>query len=128
MTDTENPFASQPRIFVVDDEVEIAKMLTVILQMNLFDAMPFTYPQEALEAARVTPPEYVISDIMMPEINGIELAILLKREVPTCKVLLFSGQVGAQDLIREAKEEGHDFVLIQKPIHPTALVAAIRSL
>jgi len=64
----------------------------------------------------------------MPEINGIELAILLKREVPTCKVLLFSGQVGAQDLIREAKEEGHDFVLIQKPIHPTALVAAIRSL
>ncbi len=123
-----NPFDSHPRIFVVDDEAEIAKMLAVILQMNLFDAVPYTHPQAALEAAKAAPPDYLISDIVMPEMSGVELAILLKQEIPTCKVLLFSGQVGASDLLRSAKEAGHDFMLVQKPIHPTKLVEAIRSL
>ena len=123
-----NPFDSHPRIFVVDDEAEIAKMLAVILQMNLFDAVPYTNPQAALEAAKAASPDYLISDIVMPEMSGVELAILLKQEIPTCKVLLFSGQVGASDLLRSAKEAGHDFMLVQKPIHPTKLVEAIRSL
>ncbi len=124
----DNPFELQPRIFVVDDELEIAKMLAVILQMNLFDAVPFTDPQAALEAARTAPPDYLISDIVMPGMSGIELAIALKREIPACKILLFSGQVGAPDLIRDARDAGHDFMLVQKPIHPVKLVEAIRSL
>jgi CheY-like chemotaxis protein len=124
----ENPFELQPSIFVVDDEEEIAKMLAVILQMNLFNAIPYTDPEAALEAARAAPPDYVISDIMMPGMTGVELAILLQRELPACKVLLFSGQVGAADLIQEAREAGHDFALVQKPIHPVKLVEAIRGL
>lgn len=49
-------FESQPRIFVVDDELDIAKLLVVVLQMNLFDAIPCPDPLEALEAAfRVRP-------------------------------------------------------------------------
>ena len=54
----ENAFASRPRVFVVDDEIDIAKLLVVILQMNLFDAIPFTDPQAALEAARAETPDY----------------------------------------------------------------------
>jgi DNA-binding response OmpR family regulator len=123
-----NPFRSHPRVFVVDDEISIARMLSVILQMNLFDAVPYSDPKLALEAARAEPPEYLISDIMMHGMTGIELAILLRREIPACKVLLFSGQVGAPELIREAREAGHEFSFLQKPIHPTELVAALRGL
>ena len=123
-----NPFESRPRIFVVDDELDIAKMLTVILQMNLFDAVPFADPLAALGAARAAHPDYLISDIVMPGMTGIELAIAIRREIPTCKILLFSGQIGASDLIKNAREAGHNFELVQKPIHPTKMVAAIRSL
>ena len=123
-----NPFESYPSIFVVDDEVGIAKMLAVILQMHLFNAIPYTDSQSALDAARAAPPDYVISDITMPGMTGVELAILLRQEVPACKVLLFSGQAGAADLIQEARDAGHDFVLVQKPIHPVKLVETIRSL
>jgi DNA-binding NtrC family response regulator len=124
----ENPFDTHPRIFVVDDDPEIARMLSVILQLSLFNAIPYTDPRAALEAARAEPPDYLISDILMPEMSGIELAILMKNEIPACKVLLFSGQVGAPGLITNAREAGHDFILVQKPIHPTKLVEAIRSL
>lgn len=36
-----NPFESYPRVFVVDDEISISKVLSVILQIHLFDATPF---------------------------------------------------------------------------------------
>lgn len=124
----ENAFESQPRIFVVDDELEIAKMLTVIMQMNLFNAVAFSDPHAALEAAEASPPAYLISDIMMPGMNGVELAIRLKEKIPNCKILLFSGQIGAEDLIRDAGEAARGLVLIHKPIHPTKLVEAIKAL
>jgi DNA-binding NtrC family response regulator len=128
MSETENPFESQPRIFVVDDELEIAKMLTVVLQMNLFDAIAYTDPHEALEAAKAAPPDYIISDIVMPGLTGIELAIRVRTEIPKCKILLFSGHMGAPALIEEAKASGHFFNLVEKPIHPTKLVEAIQNL
>jgi|HubBroStandDraft_5_1064220.scaffolds.fasta_scaffold29181_4 DNA-binding NtrC family response regulator len=111
----ENPFESRPRIFVIviDDELDIAKLLVVILQMNLFDAIPYSDPLIALNAAKATPPDYLISDIVMPGMSGIELAIAIQREVPKCKVLLFSGQIGASELIAAAIEQGHSFELVR---------------
>jgi len=57
-------------------------MLCVILQMHLFDAIPFADPQVALEAAREEPPDYLISDIVMQGMTGIELAILFRARGP----------------------------------------------
>ena len=124
----ENAFASRPRVFVVDDEIDIAKLLVVILQMNLFDAVPFADPQAALDAARAEAPDYLISDIVMPQMTGIELAIAIRRDIPTCKILLFSGKVGATELINNAGEAGHRFSLVEKPIHPAKLIEAIQHL
>jgi len=126
MSETENPVESRPRIFVVDDELEIAKMLTVVLQMNLFDAIAYTDPHEALEAAKADPPDYMVSDIVMPGLIGIELAIRVRAEIPMCKILLFTGHIGAP--IEEAKASGHSFNLVEKPIHPTKLVESIQNL
>jgi CheY-like chemotaxis protein len=95
---SENPFESRPRIFVVDDELEIAKMLTVVLQMNLFDPIAYTDPHEALEAAKAAPPDYIVSDIVVPGSTGIELAIRVRTEIPTCKIFPFSGHIGASHL------------------------------
>jgi DNA-binding NtrC family response regulator len=127
-TEVPNPFKTHPRIFVVDDEPTIAKMMSVILQMNLFDAVPFSDPAAALDAARVDPPDYLISDIAMQGMTGIELAVLVQREIPSCKILLFPGQVGAGEMIQDARREGHSFAFLQKPIHPSELVKVIKSL
>ena len=64
----------------------------------------------------------------MPEMNGIEFAIQMKAKYPSCKVLLFSGQTATAYLLDEARNHGHDFPLLAKPVHPTELLAALQAL
>jgi DNA-binding NtrC family response regulator len=110
------------QVFVVDDEHVIASTLAAILQIHGFSAMYFTCPLEALTAARLKAPELLISDVAMPGISGIELAIRMRAQYPTCKVLLFSGQAATKDLLEDARARGHEFDLLQKPVPPTELL------
>jgi DNA-binding response OmpR family regulator len=111
-----------PRVFVVDDEPVIASTLAAILQMNGFSAKFFTCPLEALTAARLKAPDLLISDVAMPGISGVDLAVQMRAQYPTCKILLFSGQTATLDLLEGARAQGHDFALLLKPVHPTELL------
>jgi CheY-like chemotaxis protein len=119
---------ARPVTYVVDDEKVIASTLAAILKNSGFAAIAFTNPQEALKAAESEAPALLISDVMMPEMTGIELAVQLTSMHPTCKILLFSGQAATADLLASARQDGHDFVLLQKPVHPKDLLAAIGKL
>lgn len=114
-----------PIIFVVDDDSVIATTLTIILQQNGFDAVAFTRPQAALESAQISCPDFVLSDVMMPEMLGTELAIELKKICSKLKILLFSGQAATTNLWAEANS-GSSFEILSKPVHPTDLIAAIK--
>jgi CheY-like chemotaxis protein len=116
------------RIFVVDDEPVIASSLAAILRMNGFSARFFTCPLEALAAARSESPDLVISDVAMPGISGIDLAIQMRALYPNSKILLFSGQAATLDLLERAREQGYDFRLLQKPVFPSELLYEIGQL
>jgi DNA-binding NtrC family response regulator len=118
---------TKPRLFVVDDEFVISTTLATILQRSGFDAEAFTNPLKALEAASQNPPDLLISDVMMPELSGIELAIRMQSAHPSCRVLLFSGQAATANLLDEASKQGHNFELLSKPIHPADLLQKIKS-
>ena len=92
-----------PRVFVVDDEHVIAFTLATILNQSGFRAIPFTNPLDALEAASLEGPNLLISDVMMPELSGVDLAIRIKSKCPGCKILLFSGQAATADLLADAQ-------------------------
>lgn len=114
-------------VYVVDDEAAISATLTAILNNAGFRAVGFTDPLKALEAAQFEAPGFLISDIMMPEMNGIELAIRFKSDCPKCKILLFSGHVDTASLLASATQQGHDFEVLPKPFHPTQMLEAIRN-
>jgi DNA-binding NtrC family response regulator len=121
-------YTPSSRVFVVDDEHVIATTLVAILQMNGFSAMPFSCAREALNAARLQAPDLLISDVMMPDMSGIDLAILMTAQCPGCKVLLFSGQAATSDLLQDAREKGYNFRLLSKPVHPTDLLIEVGTL
>jgi DNA-binding NtrC family response regulator len=114
------------QIFVVDDEKSIVSTLTAILNLSGYQARCFSNPLEALEAARTARPDLVISDVVMPELSGIDLAIQLREQCPECHVLLFSGQASTADLLMEARKRGYEFELLAKPVHPEDLLAKVR--
>jgi DNA-binding NtrC family response regulator len=119
----------QPYVFVVDDEEVIASTLTMILRLQGgFRARAFSKPLEALEAARLESPDLLISDVVMPLLSGIELAIKVKELCPDCKILLFSGQASTAHLLEAAQANGYNFDLLLKPVHPADLLIRIRDL
>ena len=115
-------------IFVVDDEQGISDTLAIILQRNGFAVSSFTNPLEALKQAATGSPNLLLSDVVMPELSGVDLAVSIKEKCPDCKILLFSGQAETIDLLRAARQQGHDFPLVAKPIHPVDLLRRIRDL
>ena len=88
----------------------------------------FVDPTDAAEAARVEKPDFLLTDVMMPKLNGIELALKVKELNPRCCVLLFSGQASTSDLLARASEEGHCFDVLAKPVHPLELLEKIQEL
>jgi DNA-binding response OmpR family regulator len=115
----------RPVVLVVDDESAIADTLAQILTLSGYAAMPVYDGEEALETALLMPPELLITDVMLPGMSGIELAITMRRIFPDCRVLLFSGQAATSDLLTSAKHAGHDFTLLSKPVHPTDLLRRV---
>lgn len=106
------------RVFVVDDEPVIASTLAAILQLHGYTAHAFASPVEALAAARVKSPDLLISDVEMPGLSGIDLAIQMKTQYPACKILLFTGKPSTRDLVNEERDRGHNFHLLLKPVPP----------
>ena len=113
---------------MVDDEPIIASTLATILNFSGFSATGFESAEAAMQAAETQCPDLLITDVIMPGMNGIDLAIRFKTHYPDCKTLLFSGQTNTSELLSAASSEGHKFPILAKPVHPTELLAAVRSL
>jgi DNA-binding NtrC family response regulator len=115
----------RPVVLVVDDESAIADTLTEILSRSGYAAMPAYDGYGALETALVAPPEMLITDVVLPGMSGIELAITMRRIYPDCKVILFSGSATTAGLMNSARHDGHHFTLLTKPVHPRDLLAHV---
>ena len=112
-------------VYVVDDERIIAQTVAMILTKAGYTATAFDDPISALAAAELSPPHLLITDVMMPGMSGVELAIRFCNSFPECKVLLFSGKAATADLLDTARNQGYEFELLSKPVHPADLLAKL---
>ena len=117
---------AKPRVLVVDDERVIADTLVIILNQAGYDASAVYSGTAAVEQAKSIKPNLVISDVIMPDMNGIDAAIKIRATVPSCKILLFSGQAATADLLENARLDGHEFEILAKPVHPQDLLAKLK--
>jgi DNA-binding response OmpR family regulator len=111
---------------VVDDEPIVADTLAEILTQSGYAAMAAYDGETALETAALVPPDLLISDVLLPRINGVELAIAVKSEAPDCKIILLSGQPSIADHHHAAAAlESHQISVLSKPIHPAELLSKV---
>ena len=119
--------ADRPLVLVVRDQPDVADALSEILNRNGFAAVAVYDGEDALETALLIPPDLVIADVALPGMSGIEMATVLKAELPDCKVLLLSGEETAPDRLASAKSVGHGLDLVNTPANPIDLLTLVSS-
>lgn len=119
------PSFERARVLVVDDQRLIADTLSEILVDAGFNAVAAYDGWQALEIASRFHPDWLLSDVLMPQMNGVTLAIEIRARHPATEILLLSGQAGITEILEEARNQGYDFELIAKPIHPRDLLARL---
>jgi CheY-like chemotaxis protein len=115
------------KVLIVDDEKAIADTLAKILNQSGFSAQAVYDGKSALHQIHLDCPEILLSDVIMPGMNGVDAAKLAVAECPTLKVLFISGQAASLDLVENAKHLGFAFQLLAKPIEPEELIAILQA-
>lgn len=118
----------KPRVLVVDDERILADTTAAILRRAGFETMVAYDGLSALDNAASFNPDYLLTDIMMPVMNGVELAVTLTKMYPALRILLFSGQAGIANILDKSRQMGFEFPLLAKPVHPMKLVESLKAL
>ena len=106
------------RILIVDDETAIADTLSLIFQMQRYEVRVAYTAERAIELIAEWVPELAVLDVMLPAMNGIDLALVIKANHAKCHVILFSGHANTATLLEEAGRKGHQFEILAKPVQP----------
>jgi DNA-binding response OmpR family regulator len=119
--------SKRARILVVDDEREIREMLRDLLRTQGYEVMTAANGNAATRLQQQHPADLVITDIFMPDKEGIETILELQRAWPGLKIIAISGGGGDYnvDYLAAARHFGavHS---ISKPFHLEELLAAVR--
>jgi DNA-binding response OmpR family regulator len=116
-------------LLVVDDDKAVRIMLRKMLETDSHDVVTAQNGIDALNCLRKQLPDIVILDIIMPEKEGFETIVEIRRDYPTLKIIAISGggSIGATNYLKLAKTLGANLT-IEKPIHMKELLAAVRQL
>ena len=115
-------------ILIVDDDTAITETLSAIFEKHGYEVRCAHSAETAIEAIAQWEPDLAILDVMLPRMNGIELAMVLKANRPACHLVLFSGHTGTQALMEEAARKGNMFEILAKPVHPLFMLDFVSNL
>jgi CheY-like chemotaxis protein len=123
--DEEKAMPGRTRILVVDDERIIASTLATILEHQGYETATAYSGEEAVLIASSFQPDFLLSDISLGGKDGVAAAIEILDFLPQCKVLFISGHAACQDILEQARAQGFDFEILNKPVPPPELLKKI---
>ncbi|MBA3007919.1 MAG: response regulator [Proteobacteria bacterium] len=112
------------KLLIVDDELEFAATLAERMELRGIETQIANTGQEALEKVYFSPPDVVILDLKMPDMNGLEVLQGIKALHPSIEVIMLTGHGSTASGI-ESKEKGA-FDYIMKPVDLTELLEKLK--
>ena len=110
-------------ILIVDDDEIVADTLCNIFQENGFEATATYSADEGLTMARKIRPRLLLSDVVMPHKSGIDLMVKIGEELPTCHMIMMTGQPDYLPKVdQQAQKMRNGVWVVLKPFHPQELV------
>ena len=116
------------RILIVDDDFETLRMVGLMLQHQGYEIIAANSGEQALSMAGAEQPDLIILDIMMPSMDGYEVARQLRANPQTENIplLMFTAKTQVDDKIAGYNAGADDY--LTKPVHPAELIAHIKAL
>ncbi|UCE48272.1 MAG: response regulator [Phycisphaerales bacterium] len=117
------------RILVIEDDVEFRKMLRRMLERAGYEITEAADGKEGMRLFRAAPTDLVITDILMPEQEGIETILELKREFADVKIIAISGggHIDSKEYLETAEQFGVPRTF-SKPFNREEFLAAVKEL
>lgn len=117
-----------PKILVIDDDEQVRALLHEILDRAGFEVVEAANGAEGVRAYRSTPADLIITDLIMPEKEGVETILELRRESPSVRIIAISGggRNGAQDYLAIAVQLGARRV-VAKPFSRQEILDAVQA-
>lgn len=117
------------RILIIDDEVQIREMLGQMLSREGYEVVHAPNGKEGMKACREQHIDLIITDIIMPEKDGIEMILELRHDFPGLKVIAISGggRLGPDGYLEMAKKLGAHKTFF-KPFNRKEILEAVREL
>ena len=117
-----------PTVLVVEDDPTILQLLEVNFEMEGFTVLRAEDGALGLEAARASKPDVIVSDVMMPNMSGVEMVAALKADDATAgiPIILLSAKAQGGD-IRQGIDAGAD-EYVTKPFEPLDLIDRVNAL
>src|SRR5437764_9871348 len=119
--------SAKPLVLIVDDETSITMTCSAILEAHGYRTEIANDGETALQKALQIRPDMVFSDVVMPGMNGVSLAIALTEQLPNTRILLFSGNTATADILADAGTQGYSFRILAKPVPIPEMLEAVRS-
>ena len=119
----ECPFA-KPSVCLLDDDLSMLKALDRLLKSDGFNVEKFTQPSAFLVAVQQAPCQVAILDVWMPEMNGLEVQSVLRKECPQTRIIFISGRDDAS--VRQTALEAGAVGFLSKPFDDEALLQLVR--
>lgn len=115
------------KILIVDDDSIVTSTLKTLFKLEGFsDVNYFNYPKEALEFLKLEKPDIILSDFMMPEMNGLEFLSAAKELYPEVSMILLTGYADKENAIRAINEIGL-YRYIEKPWDNDDLIINVKN-
>jgi two-component system response regulator FixJ len=115
----------EPCVYIVDDDEKVRRALTFFVDDAGFTARSYPSAERFLAAARDLEPGCVVTDVLMPGMNGVELVERLKALHLEHVVVVMSGHADVPRVVEAMRAGAADF--LQKPFKAAELVGAVRS-
>ncbi|GAA4187798.1 two-component system response regulator MtrA [Gryllotalpicola kribbensis] len=112
------------RILVVDDDTALAEMIGIVLRSEGFDPVFCADGAQAVEAFRQAAPDLVLLDLMLPGLDGIEVAERI-RSFSGIPIIMLTAKSDTADVVRGLESGADDYMV--KPFNPKELVARVRA-
>jgi len=118
---------AKEKILVVDDEEDILELVRFNLAREGYDVICSTSGEETLDLARIEDPDLIVLDLMLPDIDGLEVARQLKNHSHTkaIPIIMLTAKGEEADIVAGLELGADDY--ITKPFSPRVLVARVRA-